>query len=96
MTDATQTQRDGQSLSFDVPDGDEPVICDYCGQPYAREKWLALHHGRAHPAELTDEEIEAFRVAHGSEETEIREFRLRALGGLVAIYFVLLMIYALV
>jgi hypothetical protein len=93
---STDSLTDGQAVSFDAPETDDPVVCDYCGQPYAREEWLALHHGRAHPGALTDEEIEAFRAAYDAEETEIREFRLRALGVLVAIYFLLLMIYALV
>ncbi|MFC6975968.1 C2H2-type zinc finger protein [Halomicroarcula sp. GCM10025709] len=96
MTDETHTRSDGQSVSYDVPDDETPVTCAYCGQPYAREEWLAIHHGWAHPGDLSDEEADAFRAAHDAEETEIREFRLRALGALVAIYFVLLMIYALV
>jgi len=81
---------------YDVPE-DEPVYeCRYCGRPFAREEWLALHRGLDHPAQLDDEEVAAFRAAHDAEESALGNFRLRALGALVAIYFCLLMIYALV
>jgi len=81
---------------FDVSDGDSAFECRYCGRPFAREEWLALHKGLEHPAELDDEEVAAFRAAHEDEESALGEFRLRALGALVLIYFCLLMIYALV
>ncbi|WP_262178529.1 C2H2-type zinc finger protein [Haloarcula laminariae] len=81
---------------YHVPDGAEVYECRYCGHPYAREELLALHRGLDHPAELGDEEIEAFRAAHDAEKSELGAFRLRALGALVVIYFFLLMIYALV
>ncbi|GGN96324.1 DUF7410 domain-containing protein [Haloarcula pellucida] len=82
--------------AYDVP-ADAPVFeCDYCGRPFARERWLALHHGLDHPNELDDDEVTAFRKAHEDEEDSLGAFRLQALGALVAIYFVLLMIYALV
>jgi len=81
---------------YDVPE-DEPVYeCRYCGRPFAREEWLALHRGLDHPAQLDDGEVAAFRAAHDAEESALGNFRLRALGALVAIYFCLLMIYALV
>lgn len=70
--------------------------CEYCGRPFAREEWLALHRGQAHPAELDDAEVEAFREAHTAEEAELRRFRLKALGTLIILYFGLLMIYAVV
>ena len=81
---------------YDVPE-DEPVYeCRYCGRPFAREEWLALHRGLDHPAQLDDEQVAAFRAAHDAEESALGNFRLRALGALVIIYFCLLMIYALV
>jgi len=81
---------------YDVSDGDPAHECRYCGRPFAHAEWLALHRGLAHPAELGDDEVEAFRAAHEAEESALGEFRLRALGALVLIYFCLLMIYALV
>ena len=91
MTDAQNRTDD-----YDVPDGSRASECRYCGRPFAREEWLALHRGLAHPAELDDEEVAAFRTAHDAEESELGNFRLRALGALVLVYFCLLMIYALV
>ncbi len=70
--------------------------CEYCGQPFSREEWLALHWGLEHPAALDDEEADAFREAHADEEAALRTFRLKALGALLVLYFGLLMIYAVV
>jgi len=81
---------------YDVPEDAAAYECRYCGRPFAREEWLALHRGLDHPAELDDEEVAAFQTAHEAEESALGNFRLRALGALVLIYFCLLMIYALV
>ncbi len=81
---------------YDVPEDETAYECGYCGRPFAREEWLALHRGLDHPAQLDDEQVAAFRAAHDAEESTLGNFRLRALGALVIIYFCLLMIYALV
>ncbi|MBX0324624.1 C2H2-type zinc finger protein [Halomicroarcula sp. F13] len=81
---------------YDVPADAPAYECAYCDRPFAREEWLALHRGLDHPDELDDDEVAAFRAAYAEEEEELGTFRLQALGALVAIYFVLLMIYALV
>lgn len=75
--------------------GDPPHRCDRCGRPFDRETWLTLHLGHAHPADLSDDEIERFREAHADEEDALARFRLLALGALVLIYFGLLLVYAL-
>lgn len=82
--------------NYDVPENESAYECRYCGRPFAREEWLALHRGLDHPAQLDDAEVAAFRAAHADEEDELGHFRLRALGALVLIYFCLLMVYALV
>jgi hypothetical protein len=81
---------------YDVPDNAPTHECPYCGRPFAREEWLALHRGLEHPSRLDNEEVAAFRDAHDEEEEAIGTFRLQALGALVLVYFCLLMIYALV
>jgi len=81
---------------YDAPEDEPAYDCRYCGRPFAREEWLALHRGLAHPGELDDEEVAAFRAAHEREEESLGTFRLQALGALVLLYFCLLMIYALV
>ncbi|AUG47756.1 DNA-binding protein [Haloarcula taiwanensis] len=103
MTDtATQPVADTAATStddepaYDVPADATAHTCSYCGRPFARESWLALHRGLAHPNELGDEEIEAFRAAHSEEEESLSTFRLQALGALVLLYFGFLMVYALV
>jgi len=81
---------------YDVPKDESAYECRHCGRPFAHEEWLALHRGLDHPARLDEEEVAAFRAAHDEEESELGNFRLRALGALVVVYFCLLMIYALV
>lgn len=75
----------------------EPVYeCEYCGRPFAREEWRALHRGLEHASELDDEAVEQFRTAYTEEDDDLRLFRLKALAALVVVYFGLLMIYAVV
>lgn len=81
---------------YDGSAEDVPYECHYCGRPFAREEWLALHRGVEHPNQLNDREATAFREAYDAEESELGNFRLRALGALILLYFCLLMIYALV
>jgi hypothetical protein len=103
MTDTTtqpaaDTAATGTAVdeTYDVPADATAYRCSYCARPFARESWLALHRGLAHPSELDDEEVEAFRAAHDDEEESLSAFRLQALGALVLIYFGFLMVYALV
>jgi len=79
-----------------VPTDEQTHDCPYCDRPFAREEWRDLHLGLEHPERLDEEEVAAFRSAYDEEAASIRRFRLRALGALVAIYFGLLMVYALV
>jgi len=95
-TDEQPASTTAADETYDVPADATAYTCSYCGRPFARESWLALHRGLAHPNELDDEEVEAFRVAHDEEEESLSTFRLQALGALVLIYFGLLMVYALV
>jgi len=92
----TATTRTAEDTDYDVPADATASRCSYCGRPFAREDWLALHRGLAHPNELDGAEVEAFRAAHEDEAESLATFRLQALGALVLIYFGLLMIYALV
>lgn len=75
---------------------DGPFTCGYCGRPFAREAWLALHRGLDHEGEITAAEREAFEDAYEDEEADLRMFRLQALGVLVLVYFSFLIVYGLV
>jgi hypothetical protein len=70
--------------------------CERCGAAFASERHLALHRGLAHDDELSDAERTAFVDARETEETELKRFRIVALGLLVLVYFALLFAYALV
>jgi hypothetical protein len=83
-------------FDYEVPANAPVYECGYCGRPFAREEHLDLHRGLDHPADLTDDEVAAFRAAHADEEESLDTFRLKALGSLVLLYFGLLMVYALV
>jgi hypothetical protein len=81
------TDPDDAQIEFDVPTGETPHECERCGQPFKDERQLALHRGLEHAGGLTDAEREAFDEAYAAEESEIRRFRIVALGALVLIYF---------
>jgi hypothetical protein len=77
-----------------VPDDDTPVVCPYCGFELVDDKQQQLHLGLEHYAELTDDQRETFKQAYTREESELNRFRIIALGGLVALYFGFLVVYA--
>lgn len=77
-----------------VPERDRPHVCTYCGDPFKRERQLALHRGLEHYGDLADEERAAFDEAYADENAEIRRFRIIALGALVLLYFAFLFAYA--
>lgn len=81
---------------FDPPADADAVECGYCGRPFADEDLLALHWGHAHPDRLTDGERAAFEEAYETETGEMRRFQLKAAGAVILLYFLLLMVYALV
>lgn len=82
-------------LAYETPDEDA-VVCPYCDCPFADDRLRALHYGHVHNDELTDEHRRAFEEAYEAEQQEIRVFRLKALGGVVLLYFGFLMVYAVV
>jgi hypothetical protein len=95
-SDWTAVADDPPASEYSVPEGAAAYECAYCGRPFAREEWLALHRGLDHPGLVDDAEAEAFREAYGDEQDELGQFRLKALGALILVYFGLLLIYAVV
>ena len=90
------TPRDLAGHEVECDDARDAHECPYCGRPFASADLLALHRGHAHPDVLTDDERAAFRAAYEDEQQAIREFRLKAIGLLVLVYFGFLVVYALV
>lgn len=88
--------RTADSLEFAVPPGSQPRECRHCGRPFADERSLALHRGLAHEKELSAEERAAFETARDEEQAAVRRYRLKAAGGVVLLYFLFLMLYAVV
>jgi hypothetical protein len=96
LTTVPTASVDRQDLAVDVPDGAPVHECPVCGRPFETERYLALHRGLAHPDSTTAADREAFAEAREEEAAAIRRFRLKALGAIILVYFVLLMVYALV
>ncbi|WP_135820029.1 DUF7410 domain-containing protein [Halostella litorea] len=92
MTADTATE----TRDADVPPGEPTHDCPYCGRPFAREEYRTLHVGLDHPDACTDAEVAAFREAYREESEDLRLFRLKAVGGLVLLYFGFLFTYSLV
>ena len=85
-----------QDLAVEVPADAAVHECPDCGRPFETADYLALHRGLAHADSLSQTDHEAFDDARETEAAAIRRFRLKALGVVVVVYFVLLMVYALV
>jgi len=90
--------------AYDVPPGAPVHECGICGAPFPAREDRELHRALVHGREAGDgvaggdegEEADTLEAAREREETALRRFRLKALGAVVALYFVLLMVYALV
>lgn len=81
---------------YSIPSASAPEECPYCEAPAATERLLALHLGLQHYERLDEAERDAYEAAYREEQASIRRFRLGALGGLVLLYFGLLIVYALI
>ena len=81
---------------YDVPNGEDPVVCPYCGAPFRTADHRALHWGEKHDAALDDDQRAAFAEAFETESDDLRLFRLKSLVAIILLYFTILMIYALV
>ncbi|NEU56650.1 C2H2-type zinc finger protein [Halorussus sp. MSC15.2] len=78
----------------EVPPGESPAECPYCGRPLESEELLVLHEGIDHWDRLDDDRREAFRETYQRENDDLRTFRLKLLGLLVLVYFVFLFVYS--
>lgn len=87
---------DAEIVPLDDPPEGAPHVCAYCGRPFAREEWLALHRGLEHGDRLSERERAAYERALDEEEDDLRMFRLQAIAVLIAIYFGFLIVYAFV
>ncbi len=95
--DGPASATDGSpSTNVDASADETTYDCNYCDRPFAREQYRTLHVGLDHHDECTDAEIEAFQDAYSEEGEEIRLFRLKAIGGLVLLYFGFLFTYSIV
>ena len=68
--------------------------CPYCDLAFPTAEIRTLHLGRSHPDRLTDAETTRFERALDRESRRLWLLQLRALLGLVVLYFGLLFAYA--
>ncbi|WP_240452031.1 DUF7410 domain-containing protein [Halostella salina] len=80
----------------ELPADEQTEDCPYCGRPFAYEEYRTLHVGLDHPEACTEAEVEAFQAAYREESEDLRLFRLKAIGGIVLLYFGFLFTYSLV
>jgi hypothetical protein len=78
----------------EIPPGESPADCPYCGRPLESEELLVLHEGLDHWERLDDDRRERFRELYRRENDDLRTFRLKSLGLLVLIYFAFLFVYS--
>ncbi len=84
------------TTDYRVPSGESAYECAYCGCPFREEEYLALHRGLKHGDQLPEDEVEAFYDTYEEETEELKQFRLKALGVLVMLYFGFLFLYAII
>jgi hypothetical protein len=96
VTDSRQDAIDGRIAARDPGAGGRAGpehVCDVCGRAFHTDDLLVLHRGVRHPDVLAAAEREAYREVYAAEERALRSFRIRALGGIVLLYFGLLFLY---
>ncbi|MES3516671.1 MAG: C2H2-type zinc finger protein [Natronomonas sp.] len=87
-----ETRTRSQTPPPDAPD--DPAVCEHCGEKFVDDQLLALHRGLEHTDALSAAEIDAYRDARSQERDAVRLFRLKALAGLLLIYFGFIYVYA--
>ncbi|WP_277555345.1 DUF7410 domain-containing protein [Halobaculum limi] len=94
-TDTTpkSNSRPEHGYSFHVPADTDVYECPRCGRPFARERHRDLHLGQTHRG-LSESERTAYDAASEDEQSDLRRFRIVALGLLVLFYFGFLFLFA--
>lgn len=84
--------------AYEVPSEGPVRECRACGAPFATRHDRTLHEWLVHdgPPDGVERDADAIEAARDREERALRRFRLKALGAVVVLYFLLLMTYALV
>ncbi|WP_440991193.1 DUF7410 domain-containing protein [Haloarchaeobius baliensis] len=94
--DSSAENRSADPSDTYVPPGVTAHRCPYCDRPFRRAEQRTLHVGLEHYDRMTDAEEDAFREVYESEEEELGLYRLKLVGGLVLVYFGMLLLYAVV
>lgn len=79
-----------------VPVDADVFVCPYCDRPFPRERLRDLHLGEEHDGVVTDTEREAYEDARDDEGDDLFVYHLLVIGGLVALYAMLIIFYMIV
>jgi len=79
-----------------VPDGEEPVVCPYCDRPFPTSQLRDLHMGETHKPDLNEVDRKTYEDARDEEGDDLFLFHLKVIGGIMAIYAAMVVLYIVV
>lgn len=82
-------------VEYDVPDGEEPLACPYCGRPFSSERYRAFHVGVRHRDAATEAERNVFEAERDDEEFDLFTFHVKITVLVMVTYFTFTFFYAL-
>ncbi|MFB6282433.1 MAG: hypothetical protein ABEK59_00670 [Halobacteria archaeon] len=79
----------------EVPSEMDVRECRICGRKFSGKNLLYLHLGEEHRNEIEENEEETFREYRQLESETLTKFKIKALGFMVVVYFLLLFAFIL-
>ena len=74
----------------------EPLRCAHCDRTFVDADRQLAHTALRHPTTLDAEEVVAYRALYRREQGRLRRLRLELIGGVVAVYFAVFVLYTVV
>jgi len=74
----------------------EPLRCAHCDRTFVDAERRLAHTALRHPTTLDPEGITAYRALYRREQRRLRRLRLELIGGVVAVYFAVFVLYTVV
>ena len=74
----------------------EPLRCAHCARSFVDAERLLAHTALRHPETVDAEQIAAYRTLYRREQQQLRRLRLELIGGVVAVYFAVFVLYTVV
>ena|GEM_PF-2652244 len=74
----------------------EPLRCAHCARSFVDAERRLAHTALRHPETVDAETIAAYRTLYRREQQQLRRLRLELIGGVVAVYFAVFVLYTVV